>query len=190
MRHSPADLAGRLSNLERQLRRTQYVALVGLASAAVLSLSAFASRSHAPGVVRTRALIIEDAQGRERVVLGAPVPDPKEGRRRSASTGLVINDSAGIERFGVGLADDGSMTMGLDAPPSSSSGDNRERITLTAGHTGGSELRFLDRESRVRAHIALFNDNTVALFFTDYQPGKTTVHRVGASGDTVVVHTP
>jgi hypothetical protein len=52
--------------------------------------------------IRTHTLIIEDAQGRDRLVLGAPVPDMKGGGRISPSVGLVINDPDGLERFGVG----------------------------------------------------------------------------------------
>lgn len=104
-------------------------------------------------VLRLKGLIIEDAQGRPRILLGAPTPtiagrvrnepvdgfvllgpnakdrivisypgyEPqvqgKIGRRTVAlpSAGLVLNDSAGNERAGFGVSDDGSrVTLGLD----------------------------------------------------------------------------
>ena len=70
-------------------------------------------------VIKTRGLIIVDEKGRERVIMGAPVPDPpKEGRKRvNAAHGMIILDPEGYERFGVGLMDNGQMGMGFDAPP-------------------------------------------------------------------------
>jgi len=65
---------------------------------------------------------------------------------------------------------------------------NRERITISANSTGGAELRFLDRQTLVRAHMRLFKDNKVRLFFTDSEPDGTRVYRVAAEGDTLLTH--
>ena len=59
---------------------------------------------------------------------------------------------------------------------------------MSASENGGAELRMLDRRSYVRAHMELFDDNTVALFFEEPRGDTTIVHRVSATGDTVVVH--
>ncbi len=181
------DIHARLASVERQLRRHRLVASGALLLASVVALSGWMG-ARQESVLRARAVIIEDEEGRERVVLGAPVPDPQEGPRRSPATGLVINDASGYERFGVGLSADGSMVMGFDAPPGTGTGGNRERITIAANGQGGAELRVLGHDSRVRAHMSLFRDNTVALFFTEYEPNRTIVHRVSAKGDTTVVH--
>src|SRR5436190_3752112 len=70
-------------------------------------------RCNEPGtlVLRVRALIVVDSAGRDRMFLGAPVPDPREGKRISPSVGLTVNDSAGNERFGLGLQSSGRFTM-------------------------------------------------------------------------------
>ena len=187
MSPSSSSLDKRVAMLERRLARTQLVAAAAVLTAVVLSVAGWKSVRPVSDVVRARTLVIEDSLGRSVVVMGAPVPDPKGGRRRSPSTGMVINDTAGVERFGVGVTGDGSIVMGFDAPAGVDRGST-ERITLSVNAKGGSEMRFLDHEGYVRAHMALFSDNDVALFFTSRQDGKTIVHRVGATGDTVVVH--
>jgi len=65
----------------------------------VLTLPSVRAQESTAAIIRARGLIILDEQGRERIFVGAPVPDPKEGTRRSPSTGLVINDPAGHERL-------------------------------------------------------------------------------------------
>lgn len=182
------NLETRLAFVERRLRSSRRITAATLAAAAVVCVAAWRQQPQSPDVIRARTLIIEDPSGHQRIILGAPVPDPRGGQRRSAATGLVINDSAGNERFGVGLLADGSVAMGFDAAPATGGARGGERLTLGVGQMGNGEIRFLDRASYVRAHMTLFNDNTVALFFTDIDTGKTIVHRVSARGDTIVEH--
>src|SRR5437899_4760243 len=59
--------------------------------------------SNTAQVLKARGLIIVDERGRERIFIGSPVPDPKEGARIKPATGITINDPAGFERFAVGL---------------------------------------------------------------------------------------
>src|SRR5712691_9336401 len=61
---------------------------------------------NAAQVLRARGLIIVDERGRERIFIGSPVPDPREGARRKPATGMTINDQAGFESFGLGLFED------------------------------------------------------------------------------------
>lgn len=141
----------------------------------------------APDVLHVRGLVVEDAAGRPRIVLGAPVPDPKEGRRNAPATGMVINDTAGYERFGLGLnAATGSMGMGFDAPPGTGDDRNRERINLYADGRGGATIRMLDRETWVRARLAVDEENHVALEFLKFPTGERVVRRLSVDGDTTV----
>ncbi len=183
---SSANLHDRVKQLEKRTRRLTAVLALGLLAALVMATSATVFPSQ-EDVLRTRTLVIVDAEGRERVVIGAPVPEPA-GQRIAPTTGMVIRDTAGAERFGVGLFPNGNMTMGFDAPPGTGDDRNRERITITASSHGGAELRFLDRLTRVRAHMTLFGDNKVRMFFTDYEPDETIVYRISAAGDTLVRH--
>ena len=71
-----------------------------------------------PQVIRARGLVIVDEQNRERIIMGAPVPDPPHiGKRINPAHGMIILDHNGYERFGVGIMDNnGQMAMGFDAP--------------------------------------------------------------------------
>lgn len=54
-------------------------------------------------VLRVRGLIIEDAQGRARILLGAPFPSvPERIRQDATGTDLVFLDEKGYDRFRVG----------------------------------------------------------------------------------------
>jgi hypothetical protein len=80
-------------------------------------------------IIKTRSVINNDNKGRERVILGAPVPDPEPAgypKRVSPAHGMIILDPEGFERFGVGLMDNGQMGMGFDAPRGKGDDRNRE----------------------------------------------------------------
>lgn len=70
-------------------------------------------------VITARGLVIQDAGGQARVVLGAPLPDPlskgvPQGPRASPLSGLVLLGADGSERGSYGTADVGdeaSLTL-------------------------------------------------------------------------------
>ena len=128
--------------------------------------------SDAARIIRARGLVIVDENGAERIMIGSPVPDPKEGKRKDALTGIAINDPKGFERFGVGLTPDGSMQLGLDAPPGKGDDRNRERIHLIADEDGGAYIRFLNRKTSVPGWIRLGDDDKLYLEFLDVRPDK------------------
>lgn len=174
----------RMMDLERQLRRTRRL-VAGLLMLAV-GAPVVAWRSSEPEVLRVRGLVVVDEQGRERIHLGAPVPDPIEGKRINPGTGLVINDTAGVERFGLSLFPNGRVVMGFDAPRGTGDERNRERISIVADQQGGAYIRFLDRGTRAKAFMRLGDDDAVSLDFLDWQDGRIVTRRLGARGDTVV----
>lgn len=129
-------------------------------------------------VVRTRGVVIVDEQNRERVILGAPVPDPpKEGKRVNPAHGMIILDPQGYERFGVGLMDNGQMGMGFDAPPGTGDDRNRERLHFVADKDGGAMIRFLNRKTSVPGWLRLGEDDKLYLEFIDVQKDKNKVVR-------------
>jgi len=65
--------------------------------------------------LRVRGLVIEDANGQARILMGSPIADANAGG--NPRTRIIINDAAGVERFGLGLQGAGRMVMGFDAPP-------------------------------------------------------------------------
>ena len=108
-------LQHRVEKLEVEARRWRLMAGVCAIGLALVVLAAFSAQK--PALLRVRGIVVVDSAGRERIFLGAPVPDPREGKRISPSIGLTINDSIGNERFGFGLQQNGRFVMGFDAPP-------------------------------------------------------------------------
>ncbi len=67
-------------------------------------------------VITARGLVIQDASGQARVILGAPVPDPvsqgvTQGPRASPLSGLILLGADGSERGGYGTADVGDEAV-------------------------------------------------------------------------------
>src|SRR5436309_1223104 len=106
-------LRKRIEHLERRQYLLSALLLLILisATAGVMLQPGSAAQQPAPAILRAHAIIIVDDRGRERIIMGSPVPDPREGKRRTASAGLVVNDASGNERFGFGLGEDGRMIM-------------------------------------------------------------------------------
>ena len=181
MRHQVSDPAQRLAYVERSLRRTQLAFAAVLGVALLAASAAWRWRPPQADTVRARTLVIEDAQGRRRIVVGAPIPEPP-GARIQPSTGMIILDTNGVERFGVGLFPSGDMNMGFDAPPGTGDERNRERVNISATSDGSAEVRMLDRHTWVRARLALARDNHVALDFLDFPPGQRLQRRLDIDG--------
>lgn len=184
-------LEQRIATLEQQLTRTRRALRAVLLAGGTLAAGAWVIPTHQKvEVLRVRGLIVEDEGGRERIVIGAPVPDGKDGRRASASVGLVINDTAGFERFGLGLKTSGSMSMGFDAPPGVGDDRNRERINIIADARGGATIRMLDGATWVRARLTVTPASTAgeadaaALELLDFPPGTAITRRISVLRDT------
>jgi hypothetical protein len=180
-----ADLNDPIETRVARLERANRV-LVGLMSTTLLLMScalltAFSRSAPSQESLRARSLIIEDSAGRPRILMGAPVPDRNASGNPRA--GLVINDAAGVERFGLGLQESGRVVMGLDAPPGRGDDRNRERITLVADENGGSYIRFLDRTTSIPARIYLDEQNRVWLEFVGAQGSEIVRRRIGLNGD-------
>lgn len=62
--------------LQKQVKRFRFVLHFAIAML-VLIVSAFDAREDHDQVLRARGLVIEDEQGRERILIGAPIPDAK-----------------------------------------------------------------------------------------------------------------
>ena len=177
------ELRYRIESLERRVRCGRLVSGALVAGMLGLSLASWTSSAQDARIVRVRTLIVEDEQGRDRVILGAPVPDLKGGGRISPSVGLVINDSDGVERFGLGLQANGRMVMGFDAPPGTGDPRNRERINIVADASGGAYIRFVNRKTFVPGRLILDDKDQFYLEFLDFPDGKTISRRIGFKGE-------
>jgi hypothetical protein len=179
MPHELELLRNQMDRLEHQLRWFKIAAVV-LAVLAITFALAPRPSAQQPESIRVKQLIVEDAEGRSRVVLG-PLDSGKNRR-----TGLRINDPNGVERFGVAFMDDGNMVVGLDAPPGTGNDANRERITLAADSKGGAHIRFLDRRTSVVSRMYLDEQNRAWLSFTDFSQTPAVIRRYGLSGEELV----
>ena len=179
MPHELELLQEQMNRLEHQLRWFKIAAVV-LAVLAIAFALAPRSSAQQPDALRVRQLIVEDAEGRARVVLG-PLDSGKNRR-----IGMRINDTNGVERFGVAFMDDGKMVVGLDAPPGTGDDRNRERLNLVADEKGGAYIRFLDRRTSVASRLYLDEQNRAWLSFSDFTQKPAHIRRFGLAGEEVV----
>jgi len=87
------------------------------------------------GVLHVRGLVVEDQNGRERLRLGAPLPDPMihgvRRKRMGVVSGLLISDANGNERGGYVTADASSEAfLTLDS-------EDEQKMLLLANPKGG-----------------------------------------------------
>lgn len=154
---SSAEVRFHLDLLERRLRRTR----AALAALGVLAIGAAwqagAAESKTGQVLRVRGLVVEDASGRPRILLGAPVPEMKERRRKDDMTGLLL------------LGEDGADRVALGAPTPSPQSDGKvgERIAEAAG------LQIMDHQGNERGGFGYLDNGRVVLGL-DY-PGREAV---------------
>lgn len=174
----------RISKLERRVRVANLLAGVACTGLALVVLTAW--RTQEPDVVRARQIILEDHEGRSRVLLGAPLPRLVEGGRElPPRIGMAINDTLGFERFGLSLRADGSIGLGLDAPLGTGDDRNRERINLVADAQGGAYIRFLNRRTAVVGYLRVADDDRMWLEFVDVRPDSVIRRRIGFAGEEV-----
>ncbi len=180
-------LSERVDRLQRQLDRSRRVSAVLIGLFVVTTVAAWKQPLRRYETIRTRVIIIEDAKGRDRIIIGAPRPDPP-GRAPHATggVGMQINDTLGNERFGLSLTPSGRMSMGFDAPPGAGDERNRERINMWADERGGAAIRFLDRNTRLKSIWQLDPDNRVWLEFYDFPDGEIVRRKIGFGPDQVV----
>jgi hypothetical protein len=170
----------RLARLEQSLRRQRLVmSVLGAIAVSAWLMPVTGAQQAVSDTIRTRTLIVEDVQGRPRIVMGAPLPSIG-GLPRS---GIRINDPDGAERLGLNLFDDGRMVVGLDAPRGAGDDRNRERINLVADAKGGSTINFKDRRTYIVGRIYLDSANQLWMEFNDYASTPGISRRIGLTGD-------
>ncbi len=180
MRNDATHLVARLDRLERTAGRTRvFAAVAGIGLLA--TWVAAAARQQEPvrqDVIRARLLVIEDERGRDRLVLGAPMPD---GRQH---TGMKILNPDGVEQFAVSLKPDGSVGMGFDTRPGVGDPRNRERLNMGVTTTGQGWIRFLDNRTRARMFVTLDSADVPWVQFLDWPDDqRILVRQIGFSGE-------
>ncbi|NIM49130.1 MAG: hypothetical protein GTO22_07695 [Gemmatimonadales bacterium] len=178
MRSDDANVAARVEWLERTIRRTRlFAAMAGIGLLATW-LTGAVQGPERQDTIRTKLLVIEDAEGRDRIVLGAPMPD---GRQYA---GMKILNPDGAEQFGLGLKADGSVSMGFDTRPGVGHPGNRERLNMGVTATGQGWIRYLDNQTRARIFVRLDSTDTPWVQFLDWpDEQRIVVRQIGFSGE-------
>jgi len=175
-------LAARIEQLERAVRRTRLVASgAGIALLGTWLLGAASTSQGRQDVLRAKTFIVEDDQGRERIVLGAPMPDGRQ------YVGMKILNMEGAEQFGLGLKPDGSVGMGFDTKPGVGDPRNRERLNMGVTASGQGWIRYLDNRTRARLRLALDSTDSPVLQFLNWpDEQRLLVRQLGFPGDTTL----
>ena len=104
------------------------------------------------GIMHVRGLVVDDAVGRERLWLGAPLPDPPlhgmRVKRSRVLSGLLITDANQTERGGYVTKDQGEAFLSLDAP-------EEQQVLLLVNPHGGVNFDSYDRSGN-EASLTLF----------------------------------
>jgi hypothetical protein len=148
-------LEERLKHVEQRLRTFRIagaLCLLIVVGAVFYALRVHSVRAdNAEQVLRVRGLIIEDAQGRPRMLLGAPVPKVTGRKRQDDATGLVIVAENGADR----------VRMGAPAPSPQVKGQMAQRLSSEAG------LVFDDTEGNERGGFGV-SDSGRGVLCLDY----------------------
>lgn len=179
-----SSLQERVASPERRARRLSI--LLGSIVVGVRLLAVVAWTQAQPGILRARGLIIVDSLGRERLLLGAPIPEAPG--RIAVATGLALRDTAGAQRFGFGIYPNGMVGMGFDAPRGVGDDRARERINIAVDSSGGAQIRFLNRKSSVAGYMVLGRDDNMWIQFHGRTEQENLFRRIGVltGGDTTV----
>jgi hypothetical protein len=149
------DLEERLQQLEKKVRRARLTLVVGAGALILASCMAIARPDAAAAgsaqpdnasIIRARGIIIEDAAGRPRILLGAPAPTVSGRDRQDALTGLVYIDESGADR----------VTLGAAPDPMTARGVVRRR-------TGSAGILIHDREGIERGGYGVLDDGMALL---------------------------
>ena len=134
-----SDLPAEIARLRRQLRLQQTILSVMGVGFVVLTVAAWQSTD--PEVIRARGFVVEDAEGRARVVLGAPMELP--GREAAQSgAGIAV------------LSETGQVRVAMGSPTPAPRIDGR-LVERTAGSSG---LVFTDGDGNERGGLGAFAD--------------------------------
>lgn len=186
------ELLARIERLEAQAQR-RFRLLMGVAAAALCvaagTLGAVSADSVHPRVesivsdeIRTRRIVVIDAQGQTRVRLGSD--DASDPKRNSQVVGLTIYDRNGDERGGIATADDGSAVIALDAPAGIGA-TMRDRIGMKVEPNGDSWLALISNRPGFAAVLRSRDETgTLELARPDPDTGRFDVRTIGLDGDT------
>ncbi len=152
------DAERRIARLER---RVLVLTAALLAAITGVVAGAWTTQSAEREVLRVRQITVVDANGTDRVWIGAPVADPpssqgKQLKRASVASGIILLDAHGHERGGFLTSDSsGEIWLGLDS-------ERGQEATFLANAAGGAHLSLWD-EKKNQAKLSLVGDRPLLM---------------------------
>jgi hypothetical protein len=142
----------RLEQLEKSVRTWRLLSLgsLGLLLPALIGAGWYTQS----GQLRAKSLIIEDAEGRARIVMGAPIPSNSGRKRTDDAVGIIVLNEQGYDR----------VSIGAPTPNPQSEGKVVPRIADAAG------IEIHDQEGNERGGFG-YLDNGSVTFGMDYKGG-------------------
>lgn len=139
-----------------EIQPASLLAGAGIALTTVLALGLNRPEEGRADELVVRRLVVLDEDGRPRIVLGQDAADTE---RRSRHVGLTLHDPDGSERFGLGVTEDGGVTMGFDAPRGVGSA-MPDRLALSVDADGRAAVMLIN--NRTEVPLRLFVDESGA----------------------------
>ncbi|MEO7105531.1 MAG: hypothetical protein ABIZ09_04085 [Rhodoferax sp.] len=142
---APDAVEVRVVRLERALRHTRWSMFVLFLLLVAMFLVWYGLGGIVQREVRVHRIYAVDDAGTVRVRIGQ---DPPGGHRMSRASGVVVYDSSGLERGGMGTMANGRVAMGLDAPnlPDVPKDAARDRVGLMVDGKGHTTFMLLDSQ--------------------------------------------
>jgi len=144
----------RVQRLEKNIRSLR--ATVLLLVLVIVTGSSLAMLSSKGGdILRTQGLIIEDAEGNPRILIGVPFPEVKERKRDERTAGILFLDEKGIDR----------IAIGSPTPNPQIKGTVVKRMSPATG------IQINDLNGNERSGYGIMNSGSVVLGM-DYESGE------------------
>lgn len=160
MKNCEPSLESRIRQLERRLRAFQIAAFIGILGLAAVTFFRFGSTralaDDSQKILLARGLIIEDAQGRPRILMGAPIPATAGRKRDDESAGLILVGQNGVDRVSIGAPTPNPQMQG--------------RVAHRIGAAAGIEVN--DNDGNERAGLGVLDNDGRAVLGLDYPAGR------------------
>lgn len=137
------EMDNQIKSLQKQVRQLR-LALLSLTGIFVVGLL-YSFTSTKDDIIRTKGIIVEDANGKPFIMMGSPIPQHKLRDRNDPMSGLVFLDEKGIDRLYMGK--DGKLQIGGKLEDRNSEGWSYIINDATGDERGG--FGFADDEDRI-----------------------------------------
>lgn len=144
-----------LNHLQREVARLRILVIIALLAVIALAAMSMLRKPDTPTkpdpILRAQGLVITDAQGHDRILIGAPVPASNDRTRKDdASDGIIFLGKTGADRLAVGQL----PTLHIDGKTYKRRGDD-DNYGMTLYDPKGSERGGLASMGTGRVGLAL-----------------------------------